>query len=109
MPWASMCSRGHIHMVPCPPGCGCGQLHPTDLILREAPVMPWATFVNCGFGSCSEAAISIPGGMGVRGRNVRFRDVPTAIDIRSGTGVVDLDGIDYEYRPPRRERRKKKR
>jgi hypothetical protein len=112
------CDSGHLHLaLPCQK---CGGTHPTNVVLPEPPPVGRVHIIDSVFDgvidgvSDSRSAVSVGGsGWEVTGRNLTFRNVPTAFKARQGEGEprLLLDGIDYEastYRPPRRERRKKR-
>jgi len=109
MPWVMPCPAGHLHLaVPCP--CGCGRLVPTTWV-RARLVLPGLTMTNVHVENSVESPFNIGGDGLVVGRNVTCKNSPTPFNIDDGV-VLDLDGVDYEspgYRPPRRERRKRKR
>ena len=108
MPWVTVCPDGHAHLVvPCPKGCG--QMHPTNIVIGEVPIpRSRLTFTNCSFENMGKAAVSTGADVLITGRNVRFRNCPTGFEVRGGHAQFDLNGIEYDNRPPRRERRKKK-
>lgn len=107
MPQAAVCPDGHIHLLaPCPDGCG--QMRPTNIIVGRVPVQQPNHIIGASFENC-DTAVSLGANAFIKGRDLKLRECDTGFKVTDGKARLDLDGIDYEYRPPRRERRKKKR
>jgi hypothetical protein len=103
-----ICPQGHVHLgVTCP--CGCGRLRPTSLVRAQFQV-PSLILDNVHVEDSVEHPFNLAGNGLVVVRDLTCKDSPTPFNV-SGEPIFDIDGIDYEspeYRPPRRERRKKK-
>ena len=81
-------------------------MRPTSIIVGQALAVNSMTGVSVE--DCGDTAISVEDNVLLKGRDLEIKDCTTGFAVGDGCRL-DLDGLDYDYRPPpRRVRRMKK-